>query len=120
VLADLEAEGYQARPFDIPACALGADHERRRIWVVAYADRQRLQGRGPERAGQRTEALPEATLWGNLPAPYVCGGADGIPDRAHRLHALGNAVVPQIPEIIGRAILEAEAMTRSDEPQGEA
>jgi hypothetical protein len=28
-----------------------------------------------------------------------------------RLRALGNAVVPQIPEIIGRAILEAEAMS---------
>jgi hypothetical protein len=25
-----------------------------------------------------------------------------------RLHGLGNAVVPQIPEIIGRAILNAE------------
>jgi DNA (cytosine-5)-methyltransferase 1 len=32
--------------------------------------------------------------------------ADGIPDRAHRLKSLGNAVVPQIPEIIGRAILQ--------------
>lgn len=31
--------------------------------------------------------------------------ADGIPDRAHRLKGLGNAVVPQIPELIGRAIL---------------
>jgi hypothetical protein len=29
-----------------------------------------------------------------------------------RIAALGNAVVPQIPEIIGRAILEAEAMIR--------
>jgi len=37
--------------------------------------------------------------------------ADGIPDRAHRLKALGNAVVPQIPELIGRAILEAEWTT---------
>jgi hypothetical protein len=26
-------------------------------------------------------------------------------DRANRLKALGNAVVPQIPEIIGRAII---------------
>ena len=33
--------------------------------------------------------------------------ANGVPDRAHRLAALGNAVVPQIPELIGRAILEA-------------
>ena len=34
--------------------------------------------------------------------------ANGIPDRAHRIKGLGNAVVPQIPELIGRAILEAE------------
>lgn len=34
--------------------------------------------------------------------------ANGIPNRAHRLKGLGNAVVPQIPEIIGRAIMEVE------------
>ena len=32
--------------------------------------------------------------------------ADGVPNLAHRLRGLGNAVVPQIPEIIGRAIME--------------
>jgi DNA (cytosine-5)-methyltransferase 1 len=31
--------------------------------------------------------------------------AHGVPRRAHRLKQLGNAVVPQIPELIGRAIL---------------
>jgi DNA (cytosine-5)-methyltransferase 1 len=35
---------------------------------------------------------------------------DGIPDRSHRVKALGNAVVPQIPEIIGRAIMQIESM----------
>ena len=30
------------------------------------------------------------------------------PDNTNRLKALGNAVVPQIPEIIGRAIMEIE------------
>jgi len=34
--------------------------------------------------------------------------ADGIPQRSHRLKCLGNAVVPQIPEAIGRAIMDAE------------
>lgn len=34
--------------------------------------------------------------------------ANGIPDRTHRLKGLGNAVVPQIPELIGRAIMEIE------------
>lgn len=33
--------------------------------------------------------------------------AHGIPDRTHRLKSLGNAVVPQIPELIGHSILEA-------------
>ena len=33
---------------------------------------------------------------------------DGLPENVARLKALGNAVVPQIPEIIGRAIMEAE------------
>jgi DNA (cytosine-5)-methyltransferase 1 len=32
--------------------------------------------------------------------------ANGIPNRAHRLKGLGNAVVPQIPELIGRAITD--------------
>jgi len=31
---------------------------------------------------------------------------DGIPENVARLKALGNAVVPQIPEIIGRAIIK--------------
>lgn len=35
--------------------------------------------------------------------------ADGIPNRVERIAALGNAVVPQIPEIIGLAILRSEA-----------
>ena len=33
--------------------------------------------------------------------------AHGVPSRVDRLGALGNAVVPQIPEIIGRAIMES-------------
>jgi DNA (cytosine-5)-methyltransferase 1 len=30
--------------------------------------------------------------------------ANGVPSRSHRLKCLGNAVVPQIPELIGHAI----------------
>ncbi len=41
--------------------------------------------------------------------PDVGRVANGIPDRSHRLKGLGNAVVPQIPELIGRAIMETQA-----------
>ena len=38
----------------------------------------------------------------------ICDSDNGIPDRVARLKALGNAVVPQIPELIGWAICECE------------
>ena len=44
-------------------------------------------------------------------ASRICRVDDGLPrrmDRAKRLKALGNAVVPQIVEIIGKAIMEIE------------
>jgi DNA (cytosine-5)-methyltransferase 1 len=36
VLADLETEGYTARTFVIPACAVDAHHRRDRVWTVAH------------------------------------------------------------------------------------
>ena len=41
--------------------------------------------------------------------PSVGRVVNGVPHQSHRLKALGNAVVPKIPEIIGRTILAFEA-----------
>lgn len=37
VQSDLEAEGYEVTPFEIPACSIGADHIRERVWFLAHA-----------------------------------------------------------------------------------
>ncbi len=45
--------------------------------------------------------------------PTICRGYDGLSDRLHergrkeRIKQLGNAVVPQIPEMIGKILIEA-------------
>jgi DNA (cytosine-5)-methyltransferase 1 len=46
------------------------------------------------------------SIW--LPEPGLGRVANGIPCRVDRLRSLGNAVVPQIVEIIGKAIMTVE------------
>lgn len=50
-LADLEAAGYAARAFVVPAVAVNAPHRRDRVWIVAHRDGEREQqpeGTDPE------------------------------------------------------------------------
>ena len=38
VIEDLESENYSVRPFSISASSIGANHQRERIWIVAYSE----------------------------------------------------------------------------------
>ena len=176
VLGDLASLGYDAEWHCIPASAVGAPHQRDRLWLVAYADvaerwphnpawqrmawadalSQWQQGSDRSSAGcedvadadglrglqsqgrvqdfgrrpcDGCEALDDAvrgrhgasqeevcpgrhgalnTSWWAA-EPNVGRMAHGVPARVDRLRALGNAVVPQIPELIGNAILASLA-----------
>lgn len=113
VLGALAGLGFNAEWEIIPAGILGAPHLRERVWIVAYS---------PEVAGVHELQLGSA-VWGGLPDagnpwasdPWgspearVCRVDDGVPNRVDRTATLGNAVVPQIPELIGNAILQAES-----------
>ena len=105
---------------------MGLPHGRERVWVVAYPQQERWQGllphflseREAESFGQRQAAIAlaasshlDARARGHLDREPLCFiGDDGLPDVVARLGANGNAVVPAIPELIGRAILESERM----------
>tara|TARA_R110000868_G_scaffold31302_1_gene114709 strand:- start:337 stop:909 length:573 start_codon:yes stop_codon:yes gene_type:complete len=112
VLGTLAALGYDAEWNCIRASRVGLPHHRDRVWIVAYPHGQRLQGRMQDWPIVRAETLPLVEIRHEVPASFVTHGYDGIPRRLGRNHgpskALGNAVVPQIPELIGRAILAAQ------------
>jgi DNA (cytosine-5)-methyltransferase 1 len=88
------------------------------VFNVANANGKRQQGPGAlgQSVDYATLELREADQsfyavgWPTEPA--ICGATDGFSSGVDRLRALGNAVVPQIPEMIGRAILAAEAASR--------
>ncbi|MBP9898576.1 MAG: DNA (cytosine-5-)-methyltransferase [Gemmatimonadales bacterium] len=107
VLGDLAESGYDAEWDCIPASAVGAHHLRDRTFIVAYAHGIGLEGRVYQRARVGVEAFPTPTLWRNPATPYVCRGTDGIPNWLDRLRVLGNAVVPQVAEWIGRRLVGA-------------
>ena len=111
----LEGMGYTARPFDIFSCATDLPTLERHIWIVATPNEIGSEGIGVQEI-QDIPILPrqfsgsytrKRDRW-NLPSSRVCGVGERLPNRLDRIGAVGNAVDPNVPEMIGYAILEAE------------
>lgn len=104
VYSDLEGIGYAIGATVIPACAVDAPHRRDRLWFVADANCQGLEGRSVH-----TECRDERTPWSDSVAwlvgvdgkarrvePGIRLLAHGVPGRVGQLRALGNAIVPAV------------------------
>jgi len=174
VCTDLESEGYEVQPFNIPAAGVGAPHRRERIWFIAVRedvantignDEGEEISRGNEEEdfvqeehrkndhssrfssgasairssdhGHETDvANTESSIGDELQVdtrdgkfetqeiprdgsslrregswwdvePNVGRVANGISGRVYRLKGLGNSIVPQIAEEIGKAIIKS-------------
>jgi DNA (cytosine-5)-methyltransferase 1 len=89
--------------------------------TLAHADSKGLQGAVLEHSGEglprprngtrrdEEQKVSEASRGWWQAEPAVGRVAHGISHRVDRLRCLGNAAVPQITELVARAILEAEA-----------
>ncbi|MCB9983619.1 MAG: DNA (cytosine-5-)-methyltransferase [Rhodospirillales bacterium] len=105
VLDDLHRLGYDAEWHCIPASAIGAPHQRDRIWIVAWPRRKKYtplplnvikSGQWHIESGQErvTQHIDDEAAW------------------KKRIGALGNAVVPQIPQLLGYAIQKHRGLQR--------
>jgi DNA (cytosine-5)-methyltransferase 1 len=111
VLDDLSALGFDAEWSVVTACSVGAPHPRRRLFLVAHPQGERLELGGRLQLPQGGDETRHLHYWTAQPEPHrVVDGRAGRMDRA-RNSALGNAVVPQITELIGRELLAQEMAT---------
>lgn len=108
VVSDMEASGYEVLPpLEVPACAFGHDHWRPRIWVLGYTNKEG-EPRGPLHAEMAELQGVSGEVWRTPSNGSGIRSGDGLPARMDGRGALGNAVVPQVAEWIGRRIMEAE------------
>lgn len=116
VLRDMADIGYDAEWDCISACALGATHMRRRVFIVAYP--HSLDGRPrlwhpPSRPHGKVQVLDcfpgsRARALARMENPSeLYRGADGLPNGSHRNRAIGNSIYPAIAALIGDAIKAA-------------
>lgn len=131
VLGTLASLGYDAEWHCIPASAIGLGQRRDRVWIIAfpsYGDQRPLldkdtlhafrirtgiHGADVEEANaynqnRRTRAM---SILGDfnraeIPNRERIGTSGRLSDGVDRYRGIGNAVVPQIPELIGHAILD--------------
>jgi DNA (cytosine-5)-methyltransferase 1 len=107
VRSDLSALGYASLPLVVSASFVGAPHHRPRGFVVAHTDSEGESLRAFHAEVAQHAPLP-GPVWNARKAPP--GGFrvdDGVPTGTCELAAYGNACVPQVAEVIGRAILAA-------------
>ncbi len=134
VLGDLAGLGLNAEWSDLFACEMGTTHARRRLFVVAYADREHGRERLRDSVARAFRPLQAVHGFEGARAGHLArladpsalyGGADGVPDRMDRNRGIGNAVCPDCAEWIGRRVMEAhravDAVARAgDAPAAQA
>jgi site-specific DNA-cytosine methylase len=92
-------------------------HIRNRIFIIAYPNKAGFQGlfksypKPVQVCGEKGFPFNRINRFNNLGISCIPENIrmdDGVPGRMDRARQLGNAVVPQVVEVIGRAIMGIE------------
>jgi len=118
LLGDLAEIGYDAEWHCISASQLGYYHKRNRIWIVAYPCGERRQNIFTQtqinkfleayKKGYALCAIPPIPRINEIYPDGISGDIrfhDGVSARVAQFKAFGNAIIPDIAELLGRLIM---------------
>jgi DNA (cytosine-5)-methyltransferase 1 len=109
VLGTLAEIGYDAEWHCIPAAAFGLPHYRERVFIMGHnRDTEGVRRRSTVGKIPRIEpndSRIRAKHWAEN-QPRMAGRDDEFPKRVDARRGLGNAVVPQVAEYVGRMVAE--------------
>lgn len=107
VRRDLWALGYASVPVLLRSDGIGAPHARARVFIVAYADGHGESVRALHAQASRVQTASGLDRHWRTPPPGGFRVDDGLSGGVgtHQLRGYGNAVIPQMAEIIGRAVV---------------
>jgi DNA (cytosine-5)-methyltransferase 1 len=122
-IADLKSIGYTWGAFNIPAVAVNADHERKRIFLIANSYGERWPQLLCADPGAIFSPVQDAVALGahgnaflrfqqSVAEPPLFPVANGLPDNIFRLEAAGNSIVSPIPLILLQAIKAIYELTQ--------
>ena len=116
VCTDLESEGYEVQPFNIPAAGVGAPHRRERVWIVAYAERyneiQQIQkSDGTQNQVQSKRGQEDSASW-------ISGRTNSIRQTNNR-YETNVAYTESIESHVGEHGKHQEERSRQGEIRGE-
>lgn len=111
VLGSLASHGYDAEWEVVPAASVGAPHRRDRVFIIGYladpnSERGRSRNTQRKDAENARQSSRRAEHWGWHSEPAVGRVANGVSNRVHRLRCLGNAIVPQVAQVVAERLLE--------------
>jgi DNA (cytosine-5)-methyltransferase 1 len=110
----LHVLGYRTRALRIDARDVGAPHARARVFVVGYANAQTQSARTIDAKMAQVRSFTDLAGHWWEPVAGRLRVANGFPERVDiaRLEMLGDSVVPQCAELVGRVIAH-DLMPRS-------
>ena len=115
VVGELESLGYETTWGIFSASEVGAPHQRKRVFILAYDTSERIQGNWADgKQESSAHERKEVSLRGSTrtdwqdgtPEPVPVRMDDGAPDWVDTMHLLGNGVVPATAERALRVLLD--------------